>query len=151
MLRVVVSADDFDVQVLTRSLSTKTNDTGAVASFVGLVREGEGEHRIDAMILEHYPAMTQKALEKIAQQAQARWPITGVEIHHRVGRLAPADHIVFVGVASRHRHAAFEACAYIMDFLKTEAPFWKKELRGGQGVWVDARDADHAARERWLS
>lgn len=150
MISVMVSPQDFDVRELTARLSAGQCEAGAVATFIGLVREGAEENKLEAMILEHYPAMTEKALQQIAERAGERWPLMAVEIYHRVGQLLPGDKIVFVGVASRHRHAAFEACAFIMDFLKTEAPFWKKEMKGGKGAWVDARDSDHAARERWL-
>lgn len=146
---VTVAAQDFDTRALCGRLTAQDNDIGAVATFVGLVRAGKGEHTIEAMLLEHYPGMTEKALQKIAAQAAERWPVNGVEIYHRVGKLLPGEQIVFVGVTSRHRHAAFDACAFIMDYLKTEAPFWKKELRGGVGAWVDARDSDYHARSRW--
>lgn len=147
--RVTVAERDFDSNALTAQLVEGDTDIGAVATFVGLVRRGQDDAAIDAMLLEHYPGMTEKSLQKIAAQAQARWPIAGVEVYHRIGTLLPGEQIVYVGVTSRHRHAAFEACAFIMDYLKTEAPFWKKEMRNGVGAWVDARDSDYHARSRW--
>lgn len=147
--RVTVSEHDFDTRALAALLVEGDNDIGAMATFVGLVRGGKGDAAIEAMVLEHYPGMTEKSLNKIATTAAERWPLLGVEIYHRIGKLLPGEQIVYVGVTSRHRQAAFDACAYIMDYLKTEAPFWKRELRGGQGVWVDARESDSLARDRW--
>ena len=149
-LDVVVAEENFAADQLIASMTKARLDTGAVATFIGYVREGDTPEKLDAMVLEHYPAMTAKALQNIAKQASQRWGLLAVRIYHRVGTLKPGEQIVFVGVASRHRHAAFQACEFIMDFLKTEAPFWKKEIRNGQGAWVDARDSDHSARERWL-
>lgn len=147
--RVTISETDFDSKALTALLVEGDADIGAVATFTGLVRGGKGDAAIDAMILEHYPGMTEKSLQKIAAQACERWPVAGIEIFHRIGKLLPGEQIVFVGVTSRHRQAAFDACAFIMDYLKTEAPFWKKELKHGVGAWVDARDSDYHARSRW--
>ncbi len=145
-MSVSVQLEDFDVGAETAALSAGREDVGAVVSFVGLVRGGEG---FIAMTLEHYPAMTAKALEDIVAQACARWDLLDVRVIHRVGRLLPGERIVFVGVASGHRGAAFEACEFIMDYLKTRAPFWKKEETCGGAHWVDARDSDEAALERW--
>ena len=119
--------------------------SGACACFVGRVRGGE----VRAMTLEHYPKMTEAALMRIAQDAAARWELAAVRVVHRVGRLLPGEEIVFVGVNSRHRGAAFNACEYITDFLKTEAPFWKKEERADGARWVEARAQDDAARDKW--
>lgn len=143
---VSVQTADFDVGAETAALSSGRADVGAVASFVGLVRGGED---FFAMTLEHYPAMTAKALDEIVAQAEARWPLLDVRVIHRIGRLLPGERIVFVGVASSHRGAAFEACEFIMDFLKTRAPFWKKEETRAGAHWVDARESDEAAAERW--
>lgn len=143
---VSVQAEDFDVGAETAALGSGRADVGAVASFVGLVRGGED---FIAMTLEHYPAMTAKALDEIVAQAGARWPLIDVRVIHRIGRLLPGERIVFVGVASSHRGAAFEACEFIMDFLKTRAPFWKKEETRAGVHWVDARESDEAAAERW--
>jgi molybdopterin synthase catalytic subunit len=145
-MSVSVQLEDFDVGAETSALSAGREDVGAVASFVGLVRGGEG---FIAMTLEHYPAMTAKALEDIVVQACARWELLDVRVIHRVGRLLPGERIVFVGVASGHRGAAFEACGFIMDYLKTRAPFWKKEETREGAHWVEARDSDEAALERW--
>lgn len=148
MIHISVTPDDFDCGVETMALSAGRQDAGAVATFVGLVR-GADDGGIVAMTLEHYPGMTEKALAGIAEQACARWPLLGVRVIHRVGRLLPGSRIVFVGVASQHRAAAFEACAYIMDYLKTRAPFWKKEETAAGARWVDARDSDEDALARW--
>ena len=144
--RISVQTEDFDLAAETAALSAGRSDAGAVASFLGLVR-GEGD--LAAMTLEHYPGMTEKALGGIVADAQARWPLLAVRVIHRVGRLLPGERIVFVGVASRHRGAAFEACEYIMDYLKTRAPFWKKEETPEGACWVDARESDEAALARW--
>lgn len=128
------------------------HNVGAVVSFIGLVREQASHGQITAIELEHYPAMTQKSLESIVQEAEARWPLLGVRVIHRVGYLAAHEQIVLVAVASQHRQAAFDAAAFIMDYLKTKAPFWKKEYLAGQteGHWVDAKDSDEAALARWV-
>jgi molybdopterin synthase catalytic subunit len=123
-----------------------------VASFVGLVRKDNEGGEVLTMTLEHYPGMTEQALQDIVDQAGQSWELRRVRVIHRVGRLAPGDRIVFVGVSSRHRGDAFAACEFIMDYLKTRAPFWKKEeLTNGPlgGRWVDARESDEAAAERW--
>ena len=143
---ISVQSEDFDVGAETEALSAGRTDVGAVASFVGLVRGDDG---LRAMTLEHYPGMTEKALAEIAAQALARWSLLDVRIIHRVGRLLPGARIVFVAVAGRHRRAAFEACEFIMDYLKTRAPFWKKEETPAGARWVDARDSDEAALTRW--
>ncbi|MEL6480259.1 MAG: molybdenum cofactor biosynthesis protein MoaE, partial [Pseudomonadota bacterium] len=122
---------------------------GAVVSFTGLVREMTGQGAIATMELEHWPGMTEKALAEIVAEAEARWPLDGVRVIHRHGPLAPGDQIVLVLAASRHRQAAFEAAAFLMDYLKTRAPFWKKESGPEGAVWVDAREADDAAVARW--
>jgi len=120
---------------------------GAVASFTGLVRGDDG---LVAMELEHYPAMTQAALERVVAEAMARWPLSGVIVIHRHGRLVPGDRIVFVGTASSHRAAALDGCAFLIDWLKTKAPFWKRELLGdGSARWVEARVHDDEAAARW--
>ena len=109
------------------------------------------DNGVTAMTLEHYPGMTEAELERIEAEARARWPLEDVTIIHRVGRLEAGDQIVLVGAASPHRQAAFDAAQFIMDFLKTDAPFWKAEERGDETSWVDARESDNAARERWTS
>ncbi|MDP2792625.1 MAG: molybdenum cofactor biosynthesis protein MoaE [Sulfurisoma sp.] len=142
-MSVTVQQADFDAGAEISALGG--DGVGAVASFVGLVR-GAG---IAAMTLEHYPGMTESALAEIVAQARGRWNLLGVRVIHRVGRLLPGSRIVFVGVASGHRHDAFAACEFIMDYLKTQAPFWKYEETPTGGRWVDARAADDAALNRW--
>jgi len=153
MNTVSVQEADFDVGAEIASLSAGCSEVGAVASFVGLVRTdklaGEGRE-VSAMTLEHYPGMTEKALEAIVAEADQRWRLLGVRVIHRFGRLLPGERIVFVGVASRHRGDAFAACEFVMDYLKTRAPFWKKEDTPEGGRWVDAREADDAAAARWV-
>ena len=136
-MKISVQREDFDAGAEMRALS-RDPKVGAVASFVGVVREV-------GMTLEHYPGMTQKALEKIVEEAKGRWRLTDCTVIHRYGELAPTDQIVLVVVASAHRGDAFAACEFIMDYLKTQAPFWKKEAAG----WVEARAADDKAAERW--
>lgn len=152
-MSVSVQEADFDVGVETQALSAGRLDVGAVATFVGLVRadklSGEGSE-VSAMTLEHYPGMTEKALVDIVNQARARWPLQECTLIHRIGDLLLGDQIVLVAVSSAHREAAFEACHFIMDFLKTRAPFWKKELTA-EGIqrWVEAKQSDDAAAARW--
>ena len=155
-MSVSVQEADFDAGAEITALSAGREDVGAIASFVGLVRAdkaarvGAGETApVQAMTLEHYPGMTEKALEAIVAEARGRWDIFGVRVIHRVGRLVPGDRIVFVAVASAHRGDAFAACEFIMDYLKTRAPFWKKEETSAGGRWVDARESDDDAAGRW--
>lgn len=147
-MRVSVQEADFDVGAEIKALSHGKHDIGAVVSFTGLVRDvGDG---LSAMTLEHYPGMTETALEEIADAAEARWPLSGVRIIHRYGPLEPGAQIVLVLAASAHRQAAFEASEFLMDYLKSRAPFWKKETgMDGQGAWVDARETDESALTRW--
>ena len=146
-MSVVITEDDFDIAVEHDKL--KTASVGAIVTFTGTVRDLGGDEAIDAMTLEHYPGMTESEIEAIIDKAKERWPLDGVTVIHRVGRLRPLDNIVFVGCASAHRHAAFDAANFIMDFLKTNAPFWKKEDRESGATWVDSREADYAALRRW--
>lgn len=128
----------------------KESHTGAVVTFTGLVRDINQGEQISALTLEHYPAMTEKALVTIVERAKARWSLIDVTVIHRVGELQLLDQIVFVGVASLHRGDAFAACEFIMDYLKTEAPFWKKETNHkGDTYWVDARESDQQAIDKW--
>lgn len=127
----------------------RTTGIGAIASFTGLVRQVADEPHLISLTLEQYPEMTSLQLHKIAEQAAARWPLGQVIIRHRVGRLLPEDNIVFVGTSSGHRAAAFEACAFIMDYLKAEATFWKKEDKSDGSYWVNARASDNAAKQKW--
>jgi len=145
MKEVSVQEADFDVGAEIAALSAGDDGAGAVASFVGLVRGGE----ISEMTLEHYPGMTELALEGIVAQARERWQCRSVRVIHRIGKLLPGDRIVFVGVSSSHRHDAFAACEFIMDYLKTQAPFWKKEETFAGSRWVDARESDDLAADRW--
>ena len=140
---------DFDAGTELEALTVGRRDVGAVASFIGLVREANEGHAIHAMTLEHYPGMTEKALEDICREAHARWEILDTLVIHRVGPLAPGDRIVLVGVSSAHRGDAFQACEFIMDYLKTRAPFWKKEATPEGERWVEAREGDDAAAQRW--
>lgn len=144
-MTVRVQENDFDPTTELDALSAGRDDIGALVSFIGLVRGGD----VAEMTLEHYPGMTEKALEEIEREARKRWPLQGVTIIHRVGPLAPGARIVFVATASPHRLAAFEAAEFIMDFLKTRAPFWKKEATSEGARWVDARETDDAAAARW--
>jgi molybdopterin synthase catalytic subunit len=145
MRRIAVQAADFDSGREMQALGE--TGAGAIASFIGHVR---GDGGLISMTLEHYPAMTHKALDALAMQAEARWPLDGVTLIHRIGTLFPGDRIVLVATASRHRAAALEACAFLIDWLKTDAPFWKKEAFGdGREDWVDARESDDYARARW--
>jgi molybdopterin synthase catalytic subunit len=153
-MEVSVREADFDAGAEIAALSGIGGEgVGAVASFVGLVRadkvSGDAADAVREMTLEHYPGMTEQALADIVAQARGRWQLLGVRVIHRVGRLLPGERIVFVGVASSHRHDAFAACEFIMDYLKTRAPFWKREETAGGARWVDARDSDDAALERW--
>lgn len=146
---VQVQEADFDLSTEIAAMRQARPDLGAVVAFIGLVRDINAGSNVAAMTLEHYPAMTQKALEGIAAQAIQRWDIAEVLVIHRVGRLLPTDQIVLVAVAGAHRGPAFQACEFIMDYLKTQAPFWKKEQTPNGEQWVEARDTDNAAAQRW--
>ncbi len=148
-MAVRVQEADFDIGAEIAALSAQDHDIGAVVSFTGLVREIAGGGAGQRMTLEHYPGMTESALEVIEAEARARWPLNGVTIIHRIGPMAPGETIVLVLAASRHRHAAFEAAAFLMDYLKTRAPFWKKEETAQGAAWVDARESDDADSARW--
>lgn len=148
-MTVSVQAEDFDVAAEIAALSAGRNEVGAVATFLGLVRDVSGGSNVAAMTLEHYPGMTENSLEEIVEQARARWSLYGVRVIHRFGRLEPGERIVFVGVAGAHRGEAFAACEFIMDYLKTRAPFWKLEETPEGARWVDARDSDDSAAARW--
>jgi molybdopterin synthase catalytic subunit len=144
-----VQEGPFDVGAEIAALSAGRTDIGAIASFVGLVRDHAGDQAIGAMTLEHYPGMTEKKLAEIEAEAQARWPLQASLIVHRYGRMLPGEPIVLVATASQHRAAALEACAFLIDWLKTEAPFWKLEETGEAPRWVEARAADEHATARW--
>ena len=149
MARVRVQSEDFDVGRELDALTRGRKDVGGLASFVGLVRDANDGHPIHGMTLEHYPGMTETALADICTEAQARWNVLDIVVIHRVGSLKPGDRIVLVGVASAHRGDAFEACEFIMDYLKTRAPFWKREDTPQGARWVEARASDDAAANRW--
>ncbi len=146
---VRVQSEDFDVGRELEALTRGRHEVGAIASFVGLVRDANDGSSVSGMTLEHYPGMTERALEEICAQAHGRWQLAETLVIHRVGPLVPGDRIVLVGVAGAHRGEAFEACEFIMDYLKTRAPFWKKEDTPEGGRWVDARESDDNAAGRW--
>ncbi|MDX9669788.1 MULTISPECIES: molybdopterin synthase catalytic subunit MoaE [unclassified Pseudomonas] len=148
-MTVRVQHKSFDVGQLTADLHARNPRVGAVVNFIGYVRDMNIGQSVNELFLEHYPGMTEKALEQIAREARERWPLLGVEIVHRVGALSVSEPIVFVGVSSKHRHMAFEACAFIMDVLKTRAPFWKRESTAQGSHWVEARESDQNAALRW--
>ncbi len=148
---IKVQREDFDVGAELRALAEGNHGVGAICSFTGLVRDMAGGEQIGAMTLEHYPGMTEKELAAIEEEARRRWPLEAALIIHRFGGLEPGDRIVLCAAASAHRAASFDACEFMMDFLKTKAPFWKLEdtkRRGGR--WADARDSDNSAAERWV-
>ena len=144
-----VQREDFDVGAEMAALNGR--GVGALASFVGLVRGGDGDAAIGAMTLEHYPGMTEKKLAEIEAEARRRWPLEDCLVIHRYGRLEPGERIVLVVTASSHRKAALEACAFLIDWLKTSAPFWKLEEREAGGEWVEARASDDHAAEKWAT
>jgi molybdopterin synthase catalytic subunit len=146
---VKVQTEDFDVGREIAELTRGRTASGAICSFIGLVRDVNDGDRVGGMTLEHYPGMTEKALEKIVTEARSRWNIDETLIVHRVGALRPGDQIVLVVVSSAHRGEAFEACEFLMDYLKTRAPFWKKERTPEGERWVEARASDDQAAERW--
>lgn len=146
--RVSVQFDDFSVGGEYEALAEGTS-AGAVVTFCGKVRDMNLGDNVTGLSLEHYPGMTEKALAEICDEAEQRWPLLNIRVIHRVGDLDIGDQIVFVGVSSAHRGAAFEACEFVMDYLKTKAPFWKKERTTDSTRWVDSRDSDAKAAERW--
>jgi molybdopterin synthase catalytic subunit len=148
-MSVSVQHQDFDIAAEMDRLTRSDPDIGAVVSFTGLVRQSTPGGSMSSMELEHYPGMTVRALQEIVARAEERWPLQGVRVIHRVGTLQPGERIVLVLTASRHRQAAFEAAEFLMDYLKTLAPFWKKETSSEGAHWVDARDSDTSAAGRW--
>ncbi len=146
---IKVQREAFDLGEELAALSRDNHRIGGLASFVGLVRDMAGEKAVSAMTLEHYPGMTEKMLARIEAEARERWPLEASLIIHRYGRLEPGDPIVLVACASAHREATLEACQFLIDWLKTEAPFWKQEECAGGAHWVEARASDDAAREKW--
>ncbi len=148
-MSVSVQEHDFDIGAETMALSDGAPEVGAVATFTGVVRCANEGVSVSAMTLEHYPGMTEKALEDIVNEARQRWSLERVRVIHRYGRLEPGDRIVFVGVSSAHRGVAFAACEFVMDYLKTRAPFWKREDTPEGARWVEARDSDEGSASRW--
>ena len=148
-MSVRIQEADFDLNAELAALRAGDARIGALASFVGLVRDINDGAGVSEMTLEHYPGMTEKALAAIVDEAIARWEIYGALVIHRIGPLKPCDQIVLVAVTSAHRGEAFAACEFIMDYLKTRAPFWKRETTPDGARWVDARDSDDSAAERW--
>ena len=146
---IKVQRENFDVATELATLYADRQNVGAVASFIGLVRDVAGPGELSAMTLEHYPGMTEKQLQQLEADALQRWPLDRVLIIHRHGRLLPGDQIVLCATTSAHREAAFAACTFLMDWLKTKAPFWKLEEVGGKTEWVEAKDADDEAAAKW--
>ena len=154
MSRISVQTDDFDVAAEIARLTAGRTDIGGLGCFIGVVRDDKAlassERAIRALTLEHYPAMTLRAIGHIIDEAERRWGLLGCTVIHRVGRILPGDNIVLVLTAAAHRQAALDATAFLIDWLKTKAPFWKREeFQNGEGVWVEARDDDDAAAARW--
>jgi molybdopterin synthase catalytic subunit len=149
-ISVRIQREDFDAAAEAARLTRGRNDVGAIVTFTGLCRDEGG--KLTALELEHYPGMAEEEISRVAAQAESRWPVLGGVAIHRYGKIAPGENIVLVVIASSHRAAAFEAAEFMMDYLKTRAPFWKKEhlVGGAEGDWVEAKDVDDAAAERWL-
>ena len=145
-----VQREDFDIGAEMAALARGKTNIGGMAAFVGLVRDIAGGEAVSAMTLEHYPGMTERQLAKIEAEARARWPLDDCLVIHRHGRLAPGDRIVLVVTASAHRAAALEACGFLIDWLKTRAPFWKREETSAGDRWVAARESDDSAAARWV-
>lgn len=147
-MRVSVQLEEFDLGAEANAFAAGDDANGAIVTFTGVVRDlASGD--LDVMEIEHYPGMTERALTKIAEEAQSRWSLGDVLVIHRHGRLAPGDRIMMVATAARHRKDAFEAAEYLMDYLKSRAPFWKKEITSSGAEWVDAKDEDENALNRW--
>jgi len=148
-MSVSVQIEDFDISTELARLRGGNAGIGAIVSFVGTVRDMNDGETVSMMELEHYPGMTEKSLADMVAQAKQRWPILAARVIHRVGPLCPMDQIVLVAVAARHRAEAFSACEFIMDFLKTQAPFWKKEVSEAGSCWVAEKESDRLAAEKW--
>lgn len=146
---IKIIESNFDIDTEYRQLLDQSGDTGAVVTFVGLVREMAGEESVNELFLEHYAGLTEKLIGEILDDANNRWDILAAKVIHRVGKLAPGDQIVFVGIASKHRADAFAACEFVMDYLKTKAAFWKKETDSAGSRWIESRDEDQKRAERW--
>lgn len=148
-VRISVQADCFDPGLEIRELQLTSHDVGGISVFVGVVRDINDEKSVTGLYLEHYPGMTEKQIEAIVDDASSRWDIRAVTVIHRVGQLHPGDEIVFVGVASRHRGDAFDACEFIIDYLKTQATFWKKETTESGDRWLNTRASDIETADSW--
>ena len=149
VFNVSVQAHDFDTATLQTGLLQGSAAEGAIATFTGYVRSDNEDRQVHSLELEHYPGMTERSVLQILQESAQRWPLLSAHVVHRVGKLAPGEQIVWVGVSSSHRGASFAACEFIMDYLKTRAPFWKKELGPMGEHWVDARESDNERASRW--
>ena len=149
-MSVRIQREDFDIGAEIAALTRGRTDIGGIATFMGVCRGTEGAERIAAMTLEHYPGMAEEEIGRHIAEAEVRWPLLGVTVVHRHGRLVPGDNVVLVIATSAHREPAFAAAEFLMDYLKTRAPFWKKEERAGGDGWVEARHTDAAAAERWV-
>jgi molybdopterin synthase catalytic subunit len=154
MARISIQTEDFDVAAEIARITAGRTDIGGLGCFIGIVRDDKAHQSsgrtVRALTLEHYPAMTSRAIGRITDEAEARWGLQGCTVIHRVGRMVPGENIVLVLTAAAHRQAALDATAFLIDWLKTKAPFWKREeLLNGEGVWVEARASDDAAAERW--
>ena len=149
IIKIKIQNEDFDISEETKILHQ--NNTGAIVNFVGVVRGHDEKNNqiINSMTLEHYPGMTESEIEKIIVDSYKRWELTGVTVIHRVGELKPSDQIVFVGVSSKHRQNAFDGCNFIMDWLKTKAPFWKVEINNNKKNWVTFNETDNQALKKW--
>ena len=145
----MVQSEDFNCQQEVDRIRAVSTDTGAIVTFTGLVRELYDGIEVTSLFLEHYPGMTEKSLQDIADKASQRWPLLACRVIHRVGKLDPGEQIVFVGISSLHRRDSFEACQFIMDYLKTKAPFWKKQVSSKGEVWVESKVSDYQAANKW--
>ena len=148
-MTIRIQEADFDIAREISALTKGRTDVGAVVSFSGVCRGSEDDQSVSALTLEHYPGMAEAEIARHAQTAMSRWPLTGLTVIHRVGRISPGENIVLVLTASRHRQAAFQAAEFLMDYLKANAPFWKREETAAGTAWVDARSHDDAAAARW--
>lgn len=146
---ISIQTEDFDVGEEYRALQQASPGCGAIVTFSGIVRDMAGQQRVDALLIEHYPGMTEKSLQSLCEQAHQRWTLGKIRIVHRIGQLAADAQIVFVGVSSQHRAEAFAACEFLMDNLKTTAPLWKKQLSGNTQHWLEAKSSDDIAACRW--
>jgi molybdopterin synthase catalytic subunit len=148
-MSIAIQEADFDLAAELAALRAQSAETGALVSFIGLVRDFSGGEKIEGIVLEHYPGMCEKALENIVAEAKQRWQLLGVRVIHRIGKLLPGEQIVLVATASQHRADAFAACEFIIDYLKTAAPFWKREQTAQGARWLDGKKSDQQRMQRW--